>query len=193
MAAKFPFCGVAIIVSALFALYSPRTFASVPFELSLSDVQACKAQEDDKERLSCFDRMFLSLAPTQPDRVAIFSRDKVPTSLEAQAFNKDVLGGTSESNVDNQFGAERLKRKKMANKEQSPDVNAVAVKITRNRFGKYTVTLDNGQVWRQIQGDTTRLFISEEEPVIRIRRGSFGSYTLKVPSSKRPIRVKRVK
>ncbi len=64
------------------------------------------------------------------------------------------------------------------------------------RAGKYVLTLENGQVWRQIRGDSDKLSLPDDagdNVMIIIKKGSFGSYILRTQSSKRTIRVERVK
>jgi hypothetical protein len=52
-----------------------------------------------------------------------------------------------------------------------------------NAQGIFTVTLENGQIWRQVAGDTA--FAKFAPPaahyVATIRKGFFGSYNMTVP------------
>ena len=57
--------------------------------------------------------------------------------------------------------------------------------------GRFTITLDNGQVWRQLDGDTAQLK-GTRFPAVRISRGALGSYDLNVVGRNATYRVSRV-
>lgn len=60
--------------------------------------------------------------------------------------------------------------------------------------GIFTVTLENGQVWRQIDGDSRPAFWKKPATsyVVTIRRGMSGSFILTVHNESRAYRVHRV-
>lgn len=63
-----------------------------------------------------------------------------------------------------------------------------------DRYGIFTVTLENGEVWRQISGDSS--FARWKEPAqryaVRITKGLLGSYNLKVRNSPGLFKVRPV-
>jgi hypothetical protein len=64
-----------------------------------------------------------------------------------------------------------------------------------DRYGIFTVTLENGEVWRQISGDSS--FARWNEPAqryaVRITRGVLGSYNLQVRNSPGLFKVRPVR
>jgi hypothetical protein len=64
-----------------------------------------------------------------------------------------------------------------------------------DRYGIFTVTLENGEVWRQISGDSS--FARWKEPAqryaVRITRGVLGSYNLQVRNSPGLFKVRPVR
>jgi hypothetical protein len=62
-----------------------------------------------------------------------------------------------------------------------------------DRYGIFTVTLSNGQVWRQLQGDTS--YAHWKKPpgtyVATISRGWFGSYNFQVRDNPGMFKVQR--
>jgi hypothetical protein len=64
-----------------------------------------------------------------------------------------------------------------------------------NQYGTFTVTLANGQVWRQLSGDTD--FAHWTKPAAgytaRITRGALGSFNLKVRGKPEAFKVEQVK
>jgi hypothetical protein len=63
-----------------------------------------------------------------------------------------------------------------------------------DRFGIFTVTLSNGQVWQQLSGDTD--FAHWTKPAaryaVRITRGALGSFNLKVKGGSSAFKVERI-
>jgi hypothetical protein len=64
-------------------------------------------------------------------------------------------------------------------------------KFDRNGF--FTVVLDNGEVWRQIDGDTTMAhwFKRPETYVVTVTSGALGSSNMRVKSDPHSYRVRR--
>ena len=63
-----------------------------------------------------------------------------------------------------------------------------------NRYGTFTVTLEDGQVWRQLSGDTDRARWNKpaQSYQVRISRGLLGSYNLEVRNNPGMFKVQRV-
>ena len=57
-------------------------------------------------------------------------------------------------------------------------------------YGKLVLTLDNGQVWSQVDSSSLHLRTGDK---VRIRRASLGSYLLGTSGSNKTIRVRRSK
>jgi len=56
------------------------------------------------------------------------------------------------------------------------------------------VSLENGQTWRQIQGDTQLVELSGESPVsAEIWRSGFGGYRMRLPAIRRVLKVERIR
>jgi hypothetical protein len=71
-------------------------------------------------------------------------------------------------------------------------INAGVAGLSFDGTGHFTVTLDNGQVWRQLPGDMP---IMQQTHVgsVRIARSVFGSYDLSLPGQHASYRVERVR
>ena len=63
-----------------------------------------------------------------------------------------------------------------------------------NRYGAFTVTLANGQVWRQLSGDTDFAHWTKPAPAYaaRITRGALGSFNLKVKGRSEAFKVEQI-
>ena len=64
-----------------------------------------------------------------------------------------------------------------------------------DRFGMFTVTLDNGQVWRQIPADTSVAHWSKPAAsyVAVVRNGALGSFNLTIEGEGASYKALRVK
>ncbi len=175
-----------IIVIALFAV----TLSSQAAELSL---KSCSAIEDPVERLACYDK----LAGRLPVDAAKAS-DTTPGKVEPVASKADVIAPTAPAvtstvpaveptpNAEASFGLEHKV------KEERPD--ELQLKWTEKKkdaYGKWIITLENGQVWRQT--DSRRFYFTNSEQLVVISRGIFGSFFLEEPERNDGIRVKRIK
>lgn len=135
---------------------------------ALSQLRACRSLPDS-ERLSCFDR-------------ALAAQDVAkPKAMPSQ--------GAVQAAVPAEFGGERL----APSAEQPAEFIIAKVASARiNALKQFTVELDNGQVWRQLESDTvyTRLRGAE---TVKISRGFLGSYSLTVEGAWGTYKVKRIK
>ncbi len=155
---------------------------------NLDEILECRAIAEDIERLRCFDNTTESAAENIASAGAEPGGDR-PSAVQ-------VASDESQS-PDDSFGAEDLAQKRSKEQESAP--KALHAKLVGLRFtnaGRYIITLDNGQVWRQITGDTDNLRLPRATgdgiPII-IKKGLLGSHKLRPASSKRSIRVERVK
>ncbi len=150
---------------------------------SLTDrLYACTDLTDEKARLACFDAAVGELKQAQrAGEVAVMSR------AEVQQAEKDSFG------LDPLTQARAMTGVASAS-SPAADLDVVKVTITsaeKRANGTYRFTLDNGQVWDQIDTGGPR---SLPRGAIEgeIRRGALGSFLLKA-GNRSVVRVKRVK
>lgn len=78
--------------------------------------------------------------------------------------------------------------------EQAARVSALIVKSERVFPDQLQVHLENGQTWRQIQGDTQRVELSARTPVsAEIWRSGFGGYRMRLREVGRVLKVERIR
>lgn len=124
----------------------------------------CRQIEAIEKRVACYDDIVDSRAPKSagtPDAQSLFGTN------DAEA--KRIVEETLEI-------------------EQIDQIDARVTAVQKSAARKLTVTLDNGQVWRQL--DSKSLGLESGEEVI-IRKASLGSFLLEKKSGSRSIRVKR--
>jgi hypothetical protein len=168
-------------------------------DTSATAFMKCARIASDPQRLSCYDRLATELielgvssageatsgmtAGSGPPPAAAPSippeADK--TTPPAAAANADAPGEEG-------FGVETMK---------DPEGGDVRFIVSRyvGEFtgwdGKTIFTLENGQVWQQIQSG--RLSWKATNPEITIKRGYLGGYRLSVEGVNKTVRVKRIK
>ena len=89
------------------------------------------------------------------------------------------------------FGSEALPQARRPPSGSARSITAGVAGLSFNATGHFTVTLDNGQVWRQLPGDMSILQQTRVGSV-RITRSVFGSYDLSLPGLHASYRVERV-
>jgi hypothetical protein len=114
-------------------------------------------------------------------------------------FGSDNGTAPSNSASPTEFGAERIPAgNPVAGEAPRPEpldhITANVVSVTYSITGRFIVTLENGQVWRQIDGDTAEAhFGNNKHNAVTISRGMLGSYNLVIEGRKAMYKVKRMK
>jgi hypothetical protein len=186
-------------LSATAALAGPRDDA-------LEAVARCAAQTDDHARLACYDaaaaRVKDALAAPPAPQVA-----ETPEEQKSWFGLPDVFGGSGKppQTTPEQFGNEGLPPPpppppvpgEPAPPPPPQPIDSITAGVSDyafNPFGKFTVFLDNGQIWQQIQGDTDKARFKKSGPnTVTISRGLLGSYNLQVNDFEAIFKVRRLK
>jgi hypothetical protein len=140
-----------------------------------SDMQACRSL-GDAERLACFDRV-------------LARHDSKPVPPPAPVRPAEPAMAAAKPSAD--FGSERL-QKDDATPQQPESMTAKVAQVRWNAFKHFSVTLDNGQVWRQLDSDTAVARI-DSAATVKITRGFLDSYSLSVEGTWGIYKVKRIK
>lgn len=124
----------------------------------------CASQTDKLDRLVCFDSL------GKPARASITAKPAAPQAA-------------APTTPDERFG---LNNKRP---EEPEAIKASVSTLKSDPYGKFIITLDNGQVWKQI--DSKRFRLKKDKPVT-IEKASLGSFMLTQEGSSKSARVKRV-
>jgi len=164
--------------------------AVLPGLACAADWRDCRAMADDAKRLACYDQFAAALArETPPDapEVATASPTAGPAASPAPA-------GPAAPTPEELFGrdavaAEQLVRES-AGIERLEEIRRRVVAVRVNPASKLVITLDNGQVWEQIDSPMPRISAGTE---VHIRSAAFGSYLLGTDNTPRGVRVRRLR
>lgn len=162
-----------LIVMALAAVLAAPAPGADPDMLSA--LRACKAMTDATARLACFDRL-----TAQYDTAAPMAQSAVPRPPASVAQAAPPA-----------FGGEDLKRDDDTPRPEESMTASVA-KASFNAIGHFTIVLDNGQIWRQLDADTSKARFRDADSV-KITKGFLDSYSLVIEGRWGIYKVKRIK
>lgn len=150
---------------------------------------ACLDLEGAEARLACLEGAAQELKAT---------RIRAETAAESAAADDAApVVAAEEMSEEEAFGAEALASTKRAirEKDRTTRLNSKVVEFRVNQLGDITAVLENGQVWRQLSGDSTIVRLPNKDKVftVTIKRGPFGNYLMQINELKRSIRVRRIK
>ncbi len=177
-----------IIVISLFAV-------SLSSQAAAQSLESCTVIEDPDERLACYD----TLAGRLPDDTAKAS-DTAPSAVDPVSPKADVIVPAAAAETPTLPAASPAQDEEAVfglEHKQEPEegrIDELQLKWTKKKkdaYGKWIITLENGQVWHQ--SDSTRFNFSNSEQWVVISRGGFGSFFLSEPERSKRIRVSRVK
>lgn len=179
--------------------------AGKPLDRAVESAIACRTVEGAQERLACFDRAAEGLAGAKGEtarQVAAAKEDRKRNERDSFGLTGAVIAKgdaepDSESEVDSkEFGVEDVPELRRAREEDRVnEVAAQAVSIQYVRGGRVTLELDNGQVWRQLDSDSTYLPGAKKDRTysVTLKRAAMGSYRARIEELDKSIRVRRVK
>jgi hypothetical protein len=171
--------------------------------------RACRTESDAAARLACYDRAVdRAQPPARPSAppkavapaaatAAAAAATAAPAAATPPVMQASVPTGAAPGvspSAEENFGRERKIKAEEQEKQQQDaralgELHATVTKIETRMDGLMTLTLDNGQVWRQSRPDSK--FRLSEGDAVRIQPGSLNSFILSGPS-KRSTRVQRV-
>lgn len=162
-----------------------------------ADMQRCAKITNAGARLACYDKAMAPAKTTTPKQAAPLATHtaKPATGAEPAASHATPTLPAAQTTAA-QFGSEQLDEPATAHhkKKALDKINGVIKSHTMTPFGKFTITLTNGQVWKQYQGDSGRpaIFPHRRNVHVTISRGLFGSYNLTIEGSDLVYKVKRI-
>ena len=178
-----------------FAIVALSLPAAAPADALLDELRVCRDLTDDEVRLICYDAAvdrskegaYHRSAPASENPPAATSAEPAgtadataATAAAASLNQEDLFGKTAtevERTVEEATGDERI-----------DSLSATVTRLREYTFDKVLITLDNGQVWKQVDASRLRLRVGD---AVEIERASLGSFMLRKKGSKRSMRVSR--
>jgi hypothetical protein len=178
-----------------------------------SAILACAAQPDEKAQLACYNGIAAQLKAAQGSSTSVPVATTPPAQQTAQTpkpeggswYNPSAWFGSNAPAQTNQqtnasragnpadFGSESLPEKQTGGPAQIDSMTAKVTSVSYNYFRRFTVTLDNGQVWRQNESDTREARFSDDGgETVTVKRGILG-FGLVIAGRPVSYSVKRIK
>lgn len=186
---------------ALFATVAPAQTTTQ--DAAIDSALACRSIADPASRLECLDKAAAAIAET---RIIRDDDSEIETAAEDRM---DGFGAPSskrpkprrqEPNLDRQspdkFGEEQLQstRAKKAQSNRQNKLEDKVIEVRVNSRKRATLTLANGQSWRQLESDDISLPLRDGKLyTVVIKRSVMGNYLMRVNELKRTIRVRRIR
>lgn len=170
-----------------FAALTALSAQANPARNTLAEVAKCADIAAATERLQCY------------DTAAIAAKQALAAPQPAAVETAEEDGG-----VLTWFGLSQTKPVKKAEDFGRPppradepkeitEISARVSKFSRTGLGKAIFTLDNGQVWTQISGDSTEVRDAQPGDEVTVEKAFMGSYSLIFKERKGLIKVRRTK
>ncbi len=143
-----------------------------------SGLQACRAERDDANRLSCYDREIdaQSRRPSKGAETPPVQQAAVPRTPEEDFGHRQV----------------RVREDRAAEQQEDrlKELVATVIEVAKRANGTHVMTLDNGQVW--MESSLEPAFRVAPGESITIKPAALGTFLLSTQSN-RSTRVTRVK
>jgi hypothetical protein len=162
----------------------------------LSQIAKCADIAGAAERLQCYDTAATSA------KIALAAPAEQPAQQQAAVRTEE---DDDEGGILSWFGLSRPTTKpeefgkppepvKEGPKEIT-EISASVIELARNAYGRSIFILDNGQVWKQIDGDQSDVAAPKEgEPMkVTIEKAILGSYSLSIDGRRGIVKVRRIK
>ena len=160
---------------------------------TLSAVAKCAEIPTTAERLQCFDAAAAGAKSllADADKRAEAKQESEGGVLAWFGFSPEDKPVTKPED----FGISPATQPKPGAPPEITEISGKVIEYAKNAHGKSLFILDNGQVWKQIDGDTTELFHRESDGQmsVRIEKAMFGSFSLYVEGKSMKVKVRRIK
>jgi hypothetical protein len=183
-----------LVMTMSFAAVSPVSAESLQGQLA-----RCLRITGLLQRLACYDGVVkdagitapASARPVPASPYATAQAAPVPAPMMAAPVLTSAAPLSAAPPVAPSFGSESLPRARMPPSNSAKAITAGVTNLSFDGTGHFTVSLDNGQVWRQLSGDVSILRQARVSSV-HIVRSVFGSYDLSLPGLHASYRVARI-
>jgi len=196
------FIAFSVVLTALFA--NADASAQETEDAAIDKAIACRDIAEPLERLACLDAAAETLAVTRiirEEEIATKAREEKENFglAKKDAEPKETPAPTAQvaeiTETPDEFGSEGIRKdRKERDKGKLKSIESKIAEIRINQFGKVTLTLENGQIWRQLSSDNKTVHFSKNDRLYtaKVKRSLMGNYMLTVNELKRTIRVRRV-
>jgi len=137
-------------------------------------------------------------APVAGEARVAGEAEKTPAERPASAQDTEPAGTEGQAQPVSQLGADQVRARSESREERLARLQSASglrvADYSTVPFRRLQVELENGQIWRQIQGDTQRIRVSlNRNQTVDIEESALGGFKLRLNEIKRTIRVQRIR
>lgn len=150
--------------------------------------ERCASVADSLERLVCYDRIFApagagaaagpgaAAMPAAPAAAPATAR--MPAPIPAPARTSAPAPAATADRAASDFGSDQLRRSSAGDEEEAEPrtLTATVKELRETRRNVFRITLDNDQIWQQMDMDS--LFHVQVGDTVEINRGRLGGYRM---------------
>ncbi len=158
-------------------------------------IDHCRKTSSDADRITCLEAALLG----QERLIDTSTRTQVdPPSLEPDAGPAADAVDPVPNAAPVSIGAEQVIARDQTREEMIEQLEEarglLVARYDQVPYERLVVTLENGQVWRQIKGDTQSIRVDlKRNQTVDITESSISGYKLRLNEMRRTVRVERVK
>lgn len=165
-------------------------FGATPLICAEPDpIERCRQASTDQERIACLEEALRALQPQSEKAEVAAERPQSPQPPPSSSAPPD-------SSQTVELGADQVSARDARGQatEPLPRLNAAVQSAQVIPYKRLQVTLDNGQVWRQIRGETQRINARDaNDQTVEIWQSNIGGYRMRLNEMARTIRVERIR
>ncbi len=160
---------------------------------SLAAFKTCASVADDAARLACFDREMIAIdavaAQAAKDRTIASLAKAKADAAKAEADHLAEAERTLKAKKES-FGAEQLPAvQRSKDLSEVKQLDATIVEVLTNSLGDFTLVLDNGQMWKQMESATLPPIRNGD--AVRIKKGLISGFRVTFLKMGRTVSVQR--
>ena len=166
-------------------------------------IDRCKQTSSDADRIACLEAALLGKDLTQaPDSQSQIDAPNLEAEVGPADANVElapaVVAQPAPETQAVEIGAGQVLARTQTREEQLESLekaeNLVVSGYHKVPYERLVVTLENGQQWRQIKGDTRRIRVDlRKNQTVDINESSLGGYIMQLNEMRVAVRVERIK
>ncbi len=152
-------------------------------------IDRCKQTSSKDDRIACLEAALLM---GEPVTAPVANPEPAPETAPLPAAMPVATDEEAEVGAEQVVARTQTQDERVAALKQVTGLDVAEYRLLAH--DRLQVTLENGQVWRQIRGDTQRVNATlKRNQTVDISESSLGGYKLRLNEMQRTIRVQRVR
>ena len=149
----------------------------------------CKDIESDDARVKCYDEVAERVNVKNPEPLSSEADQEMPTPLTNPSKSSTTPAATPEQKFGESVHEMTAIIGELSGEEEVNEIIAIVTSARQDGYGRFVMSLDNQQRWRQIRKERFEVKVGDE---IIIRKAALGSFSMQRRSGGRKTKVRRM-